>query len=159
LTFARDPKRSRLCLQERELEPGDNAFIIHSRSNHNYENFTVGSYQVGSGIGSGIGSGRVSGHLVSGHFGSWVVSGWVGSGIGSSSVRSFRVSGRVSGHFRSRVVSGRVGSGIWSSSVRSFRVSGCISSDIGSFSVGLFRVMNRIGSERIRTDSATSSEE
>jgi hypothetical protein len=58
------------------------------------------------------------------------------SGIGSSSIESFRVSsriglGRVSshlvlGHFEFRVVSGRVGS--------------CI----GSFSVGLFRILNRI---------------
>jgi cyanophycinase-like exopeptidase len=78
---------SRLSLQERELEPGDNAFIIHSRSNHNYENFTVGSYQVGLG--------QVSSHLVSGHFGSRVVSGRVGSGIGSSSDSSFRVLGRI----------------------------------------------------------------
>jgi hypothetical protein len=96
---------SRLNFQERELEPGDNVFIIHSRSNHNYENFTVGS-------------GRVSGQLLSGHFGSRVISGWVESGIGSSSVGSFRVSGRirsgrvlghlVSDHFGFRIVSGRI---------------------------------------------------
>jgi hypothetical protein len=47
---------SRLSLEERGPESGDNIFLIHSRSNHNYENFTVISYQVGSS--------RVSGHLV-----------------------------------------------------------------------------------------------
>jgi hypothetical protein len=66
---------SRLRLQECELEPGDNVFIIHSRPNHNYENFTVGPYQVGSSsvrsfrVSGRIRSGRVSDHLVSGHFG------------------------------------------------------------------------------------------
>jgi hypothetical protein len=64
LTFARNPWRSRLSLQERELEPGDNIFIIHLKSNYNYENFTIRSYQVESG--------QLSGHLVSDHFGSWV---------------------------------------------------------------------------------------
>jgi hypothetical protein len=92
LIFIRDPERSRLSLQERELEPGDNIFIIYSRSNHNYENFTVGSYHVGSGRISGhfesrVVSGRVSGHLVSGHF---------GSQIGSSRVSGHLVSGRIS---------------------------------------------------------------
>jgi hypothetical protein len=62
-----------------------------------------------------IRSGWVSDHLVSGHFGFWVVSGPVGSGIRLSSVESFRVSGRV-------------GSGIWSSSIGSFQVSGRIKS-------------------------------
>jgi hypothetical protein len=33
-------------LKDRELEPEDNIFIIHPNSNHNYDNFTVGSYQV-----------------------------------------------------------------------------------------------------------------
>jgi hypothetical protein len=126
LTFARNPSRSRLSLQEREL----NVFIILSRSNHNYENFTVGSYQ--------IGLGRISGHLASGHFGSWIVSGRVRSGIRSSSVMPFWVSGRImSGRvgyrvisgFRFRFISGRVGSGIGSSSVGSFRISGRIRSD------------------------------
>jgi hypothetical protein len=89
---------SRLNLQEHELELGDNIFIIYLRSNHNYENFTVGSYQVGLG--------RVSGHLVSGHFGYRVVSSQVGLGIGSSSVRSFQVSSRIrSGQIRYRVIS------------------------------------------------------
>jgi hypothetical protein len=37
-----------MSLQKCELEPGDNIFIIHLSSNHNYENFTVGSYQIGS---------------------------------------------------------------------------------------------------------------
>jgi hypothetical protein len=111
---------SHLSLQDRELKPGDNIFIIHPSSNHNYKKFTVGSYQVGSG--------RVSGHLVSSHFGCWV-----GSGFGSSSVKLFRVlgrirSGRVSGHFEFWVISGRVGSCIGSSSVGSFRVSGRIRS-------------------------------
>jgi hypothetical protein len=50
----------------------------------------------------------------------------------------------VLGHFRFRIISGRVGS------------------DIGSFSVGLFRVLSRIGSgrvgrvSRVRLDFATS---
>jgi hypothetical protein len=60
LTFARDLRRSRLRLQERELESEDIIFIIHPNSNYNYQNFTIGLYH--------IGSGRVSGHLVSGHF-------------------------------------------------------------------------------------------
>jgi hypothetical protein len=79
------------------LESGDNVFIIHQNSNHDYENFTVGSYQVGSG--------RVSDHLVSGQFGFWVVSSRVGSSIGSSSAGSFRVSGRIrSGWIGYRVI-------------------------------------------------------
>jgi hypothetical protein len=49
-----DPRRSHLSLQERELEREDNIFIIHPNSNHNYENFTVRLYQVGSGIESSI---------------------------------------------------------------------------------------------------------
>jgi hypothetical protein len=39
-----------------------------------------------------IGLGRVLDHLVSDHFGFWVVSSRVGSSIGSSSVRSFQIS-------------------------------------------------------------------
>jgi hypothetical protein len=86
----RDPRRSRLSLQEHELEPKDNIFIIHP-------NFIVGSYQVESG--------RISGHLVSGHFGFQVVSGQVGSGIGSFSVGSFRILGRLrSGQVGYRVI-------------------------------------------------------
>jgi hypothetical protein len=55
----------------------------------------------------------ISGHLMSGHFEFWFVSG--------------RVSGHlVSGHFSFRVVSGRIGSGIRSSNVRSFRILGRI---------------------------------
>jgi hypothetical protein len=103
----RNPRRSRLSLQERELESKDNIFIIHPNSNHNYEKFIVGLYQVESG--------QVLGHLVSGHFGFRVVSGRVGLGIGSFSIGSFRVSG----HIRS----GRVGYRIVSDQVRSDRVS------------------------------------
>jgi hypothetical protein len=92
----RDPQRSHLSLQERELEPEDNIVIIHPNSNHNYENFIVGSYQVGSGFGSyQVRSGRISGHLASDHFGFRVISGQVKSGIRSSSVELFRVSGRI----------------------------------------------------------------
>jgi hypothetical protein len=111
LIFARDPQRSHLSPQECELELGDNIFIIHPSSNHNYKNFTVGSYQVKSG--------QVSGYLVSGHFGYRVISGQVGSGIESSSVGSFHILRRIrsgprvsshliSGHFSFWVVSGRV---------------------------------------------------
>jgi hypothetical protein len=94
-----------MSIQKRE--PGDNVFIIHSRSNHNYENFIVGSYQVRSGW--------VSGHLVSGHFGSRIILGRVRSGRVSSHL--------VPGHFGFQIVSGRVGSAI-----RPFRVSGHIKS-------------------------------
>jgi hypothetical protein len=104
----RDARRSRLSLQERELETEDNIFIIHPNFNHNYENFTIGS-------------GRVLGHLVSDHFG-FRVEFRVISGFGSYQVGS----SQVSGHFAFRVVSGRVGSGIGSSIVRSFRISGRI---------------------------------
>jgi hypothetical protein len=72
-----------MSLQERELEHGNNVFIIHPNSNHNYKNFTVRSYQVGSGrvrVGSGIGLSSI---------GSFRVSGWVRLGIRSSSVGSF----------------------------------------------------------------------
>jgi hypothetical protein len=139
LIFIRDPQRSCLSLQERELEHGDNIFIIYSRSNHNYENFTVESYHVGSGRISGhfesrVVSGRVSSHLVSGHF---------GSRVGSS-----RVSGHlVSGHFGFQVVSGRV-SGRLLLDHFGFRVVSCrVRSDIRSFSVGLFRAgfSSRVG--------------
>jgi hypothetical protein len=69
-----DLRRSRLSLQERELEPVDNIFIIHPNSNHNYKNFTVGSYQVGSGIGSfSIESFRISGRIKSGRVGYQVI--------------------------------------------------------------------------------------
>jgi hypothetical protein len=96
LTFVRDSRRSHLSLQERELELKDNIFIIHQNSNHNYENFIGGSYQVGSG-------------RVFGHFRFRVVLGRVGSGIRSFSVGSFRVSGRVSDHLIfGRIRSGRV---------------------------------------------------
>jgi hypothetical protein len=113
LTFVWDPRRSRLSLRERELESGDNIFITYSSSNHNYENFTVGSGRVSSHFGFRVISGRVSSHLVSCHF-------------------EFQVrSGRLSGHFGFRIISSRVGL------------------SIGSFSVGLFRILNRIESERV----------
>jgi hypothetical protein len=129
LTFTRDPQRSRLSLQERELESEDNIFIIHPSYNHNFENFTVGSYQIGFGSGimsSSVGSfwivssrsGRISGHLVSGHFGFRIVSSWVGSGIESSIIGLFRILNRIGSgigylvlcHFVFRIVSDRVSS-------------------------------------------------
>jgi hypothetical protein len=65
---------------------------------------SVGSYQVGSG--------RLLGHLVSGHFGFWVVSGWSG-----------RLSGHlVLGYFGFRIVSSQVGLVNRSSSVGSFHI-------------------------------------
>jgi hypothetical protein len=101
-----------------------------------------GSYQVGSG--------RASGHLVSDYFGFWIVSGHL-----------------VSDHFRFRVVSGRVGSDIGSSSVGSFRISDRIRSGRVGYRIvqclGLFRIMDHIGSEwvgrisRIGSDYATSN--
>jgi hypothetical protein len=92
-----------------------------------------------------------------------VISGRVGSGIGSSSVGLFRVSGRIGSYFR--VISDFV-LGIGSSNIESFRVSSriglgrvsshlvlghfefrVVSGRVGSFSVGLFRILNRILSE------------
>jgi hypothetical protein len=64
-----------LSLQERELElePEDNIFIIHSNSNHNYENFTVRSSRVFGYLVSGrIRSGRVRYRVILG-FGSYQV--------------------------------------------------------------------------------------
>jgi hypothetical protein len=88
--------------------------------------------------------GWVSGLLVSGRFGFWVVSGRVRSVIGSSSVGLFQILGRIrsgqlSSYFGFRVVSGWVGSVIESSSVGLFRVVlsqvGLVirSSNVGSF--------------------------
>jgi hypothetical protein len=52
-----------------------------------------------------VGSGLLSGHLVSGYFGFWVVSGRVRSVIGSSSVGSFQISDRImSGQVGYRVI-------------------------------------------------------
>jgi hypothetical protein len=118
-------------------ESGDNIFVIHQSSNHDYENFTIGSYQVESG--------RVSGHLVSGQFRFRVVSSRVGSSIESYSVGSFRVSGRIRlGWIGYRVI-----------------LNFCLyqtGSGIGLFSVGSFRVLNRIESRRIEQISRIGSD-
>jgi hypothetical protein len=156
LIFARDPQRSHLSPQECELELGDNIFIIHPSSNHNYKNFTVGSYQVKSG--------QVSGYLVSGHFGYRVISGQVGSGIESSSVGSFHILRRIrsgprvsshliSGHFSFWVVSGRVSDHL----VLDHFTSGQVRSGFESFSVGLFWIMNCIGLRRVGQISQVGS--
>jgi hypothetical protein len=55
----------------------------------------------------------------------------------------------VLGHFRFRVISSRVRSSI-GSSIRLFWVSGCVGSGIESSSVGLFWVLDRIRSGRVR---------
>jgi hypothetical protein len=74
---------SRLSLQEHELKSEDNIFIINPNSNHNYENFIVGSGIGSSSVGSfrvsgRIRSGRVSDYLISGYFESRVVSDRIG---------------------------------------------------------------------------------
>jgi hypothetical protein len=115
---------------------GDNVFIIYSRFNHNYENFTIG-----------VISGRIGSDIRSSSVGSFLVLDHIRSGIRSFSVWSFRVSGRIrSGQVGYQVISGfesyQVGLGRVSDYLVfghfGFRVvSGPVGSDIGSFSVRL----------------------
>jgi hypothetical protein len=149
---------SRLSLQERELEPENNIFIINSSSNTITKTFTIGLYQVGLG-------------WVSGHFGFWVVSGRVGyrviqcrviSGYGSYQVGSGRVLGHlVSGHFGFLVVSGQSGrvSGHLVLGHFGFWVVLCwIGSGIRSFSVRLFQILNCIRSGQVERVSRIGSD-